>query len=73
MEKDKYYLETREYVHKAIEHFSSVFKYYVVEMLKRAYGDDYLTAIANGPQNDTHMNMSDSKHALTNITNNYIH
>lgn len=27
----------RDYVNKAIEHFTSIFKYYIVEMLKRAY------------------------------------
>lgn len=61
MEKDQYFLTNREYVHKAIEHFTSIFKYYVIEMLKRVYGDQYLTAIANGPGNDSKMNNSESK------------
>ena len=59
--KDQYYLINREYVHKAIDHFTLVFKFYVVEMLKRAYGDQYLLAIANGPENDTTMNHNEGK------------
>lgn len=65
--KDQYFLINREYVHKAIDHFTLVFKFYVVEMLKRAYGDQYLLAIANGPENDTTMSSSEGNTANINL------
>ncbi|CAI2369320.1 unnamed protein product [Moneuplotes crassus] len=40
--------ESREQVHKAIEHFTCVFQYYIVESLKQEYGEDYLNVIAYG-------------------------
>ena len=61
MEKDKYFITKREYVNKAVEHFTGIFKYYVVEMLKRHYGEQYLDAVANGPPGDHKMSHNDSK------------
>ena len=55
MEKDQYYIVNREYVHKAIEHFTVVFKFYVVETLKREYGDEFLAVVINGPGKDKAM------------------
>lgn len=59
-------MSNREYVHKALETFNSVFKYYVVEMIKRAYGDDYLTVLATGPGRDKEMSNSESKYYCMN-------
>lgn len=55
------YLENREYVHKSIEHFTSVFKFYIVESLKQEYGDEYLNVIWYGPGYDKEMAESQSQ------------
>ena len=34
---DQYYTVNREYVNKAIEHFTNMFRLYIVEMLERTY------------------------------------
>ena len=69
MEKDQYFSANREYVNKAIECFTNVFKFYCVEMLKRKYGDDYLTVISTGPSKDKSMSNNESKHMLQHAPN----
>lgn len=54
-------IESREHVHKAIEHFTCVFKYYIVESLKQEYADDYLNVIAYGVGYDKEMIDPESK------------
>jgi hypothetical protein len=59
-------MTNREYVHKALEMFNSVFKYYVVELIKRTYGDEYLSVLASGPGRDKVMSNTESRYYFIN-------
>lgn len=58
MESNDYYATTRDYVNKAIEHFVGVFKFYIVEMLKRTYPD----GIPSNIDGDSRMNNDEPRH-----------
>ncbi len=54
-------MSERKYVTELLDKFLEVFRYYIVESLRREYGDDYINVIIYGPGYDKDMAESQSK------------